>query len=182
MEQGVVEQRHILKDERGSKRRERFCFDCLLVRIHCVIVMIEWTGLAPWKFEFHFPGSLTFTFLWACHPTLIRGDISSFRIWQPKKLHKCYFIANITLLYRCFRGQVLKEKCIPPNGPRRGQNLVLTVLCVPYSLDSGDLLRINMQRFRGGLTVKAHRLLYHSILGSSVIKKTKKRERAQCVH
>ena len=24
--------------------------------------MIEWTGLALWKFEFLFPGSLTFTF------------------------------------------------------------------------------------------------------------------------
>ena len=25
--------------------------------------MIGWTGLAPWEFEFHFPGSLTSTFL-----------------------------------------------------------------------------------------------------------------------
>jgi len=25
--------------------------------------MIWWTGLAPWKFEFPFPGSLIFTFL-----------------------------------------------------------------------------------------------------------------------
>ena len=25
--------------------------------------MIRWTGLAPWKFEFPFPGSLTSTFL-----------------------------------------------------------------------------------------------------------------------
>ena len=27
------------------------------------IVMIRWTGLAPWEFEFPFPGSLTSTFL-----------------------------------------------------------------------------------------------------------------------
>ena len=33
-----------------------------MVRIH-LIVMIRWTGLAPWKFEFPFPGSLTSTFL-----------------------------------------------------------------------------------------------------------------------
>ena len=42
--------------------RELF-IDNLLVRIHVIIVMIWWTGLAPWEFEFHFPGSLTSTFL-----------------------------------------------------------------------------------------------------------------------
>ena len=26
-------------------------------------MMIRWTGLAPWEFEFPFPGSLTSTFL-----------------------------------------------------------------------------------------------------------------------
>jgi len=40
-----------------------FFIDNLLVRIHFIIVMIWWTGLAPWKFEFPFPGSLTSTFL-----------------------------------------------------------------------------------------------------------------------
>ena len=35
----------------------------LLVRIHFIIVMIRWTGLAPWEFESPFPGSLTSTFL-----------------------------------------------------------------------------------------------------------------------
>ena len=33
------------------------CIDNLLVRIHFIIVMIRWTGLAPWDFEFFFPGS-----------------------------------------------------------------------------------------------------------------------------
>jgi len=28
-----------------------------------IIVMIRWTGLAPWEFEFPFPGSLASTFL-----------------------------------------------------------------------------------------------------------------------
>ena len=33
--------------------------DNLLVRIHFIIEMIRWTGLAPWELEFSFPGSLT---------------------------------------------------------------------------------------------------------------------------
>ena len=32
----------------------------------------------------------------------------------------------------------------------------------------------NVQRFRGGLVVKAHRLLYHSTLGLTVIKKKRR--------
>ena len=44
--------------------RERdFFIDNLLVRIPFIIVMIGWTGLAPWEFEFPFPGSPTVTFL-----------------------------------------------------------------------------------------------------------------------
>jgi len=40
-----------------------FFIDNLLVRIHLIIEMIWWTSLAPWKFEFSFPGSLISTFL-----------------------------------------------------------------------------------------------------------------------
>jgi len=47
---------------RGYRERE-FFIDNLLVRIHFIIVMIRWTGLAPWVFEFPFSGSLTSTFL-----------------------------------------------------------------------------------------------------------------------
>ena len=36
------------------------------------------------------------------------------------------------------------------------------------------LLHINVQRFRGGLSFKAHRRLYHSTLGLRVIKKKKR--------
>ena len=44
----------------ASPAREReFFIDNLLVRIHFIIVMIRWTGLAPWEFEFPFAGSLT---------------------------------------------------------------------------------------------------------------------------
>jgi len=42
----------------GALERE-FFIDILLVRNHFIIVMIRWTGLAPWEFEFPFPGSLT---------------------------------------------------------------------------------------------------------------------------
>jgi len=40
-----------------------FFIDNLLVRIHHIIVMMMWTGLAPWEFEFPFPGSRASTFL-----------------------------------------------------------------------------------------------------------------------
>ena len=40
----------------GGERE--FCIDNLLVRIHYIIEMIWWTGLAPWEFVFPFPGSL----------------------------------------------------------------------------------------------------------------------------
>jgi hypothetical protein len=43
--------------------RERVLYYNLLVRIHFIMVMIGWTGLAPWEFEFPFPGSLTSTLL-----------------------------------------------------------------------------------------------------------------------
>ena len=40
-----------------SEERDLF-IDNFLVRIHFIIEMIQWTGLAPWEFEFPFPGSL----------------------------------------------------------------------------------------------------------------------------
>jgi len=42
------------------------------------------------------------------------------------------------------------------------------------SVDRVRLGYINVQRFRGGLVFKAHRLLYHSTLGLRVIKKKKR--------
>jgi len=45
---------------RGAQREREFFIDNLLVRIHFIIAMIRWIGLA---FEFRFPGSLTSTFL-----------------------------------------------------------------------------------------------------------------------
>ena len=46
-----------------QEREREFFIDNQLVRTHCIIVMIRWTSLAPWEFEFPFPGSLTSTFL-----------------------------------------------------------------------------------------------------------------------
>ena len=37
-----------------------------------------------------------------------------------------------------------------------------------------------MKRFQGGLVRKAHRLVYHSTLGSRVIKKKKKTSERKC--
>jgi len=53
----------ILTATRISQPIEReFFIDNLLVRVHFIIVMIRWTGLAPWECEFPFPDSLTSTF------------------------------------------------------------------------------------------------------------------------
>ena len=43
--------------------QREFFIDILLVRNHFIIVMIRWTSLAPWEFEFPFSGSLTSTLL-----------------------------------------------------------------------------------------------------------------------
>ena len=58
----VIKKRREAHLHREGTERE-FFIDNLLVRIHFIIVMIRWTGLAPWDFEFPFPGSLTSTFL-----------------------------------------------------------------------------------------------------------------------
>ena len=56
-------------DHATERERESFT-DELLVRIHLIIVMIRWIGLAPWEFEFHSPDSLATRF-WVC----------GFRVW-----------------------------------------------------------------------------------------------------
>jgi len=47
--------------ETPAAERE-FLIENLLVRTHCIIGRIWWTGLAPWEFEFPFPGSRISTF------------------------------------------------------------------------------------------------------------------------
>ena len=58
-----------------------FFSDNLLVRIHFIIVMIRWTGLAPWEFEFPFPGSLTSTFVVQVPHTLGDSEQSALSDW-----------------------------------------------------------------------------------------------------
>ena len=53
---------HDRRNLRVDIKRE-FFIDNLLVRIHSIIVMIRWTGLAPWEFEFLFPDSIPSNFL-----------------------------------------------------------------------------------------------------------------------
>ena len=60
VEVGLLYRRQLRKE---LSREREFFIDNLVVRIHFIIVMIRWTGLAPWEFEFPFPGSLTSTFL-----------------------------------------------------------------------------------------------------------------------
>jgi len=47
----------------AAREEREFFVDNLLVRFHLIIVMIRWTGLAPWELKFPFPGGLTSTFL-----------------------------------------------------------------------------------------------------------------------
>ena len=56
--------KYVPRSTHGSALLAReFFIDNILVRIHSIIVMMRWTGLAPWEFEFSLPGSLTSTFL-----------------------------------------------------------------------------------------------------------------------
>ena len=52
----------LTKTRFGTTMEREFFIKDLLLRIHFIIVMIRWTGLAPWEFEFPFPGSLTSTY------------------------------------------------------------------------------------------------------------------------
>ena len=54
---------------RGTCRERELFIDNLLVRIHFIIEVIWWSGLAPWEFEFPFPGSLIGPELPTLNPT-----------------------------------------------------------------------------------------------------------------
>ena len=61
-----------------------FVIHNLLVRIHFIIELIGWVGLAPWKFEFSFPGSLISTFLGPVKKT--RSLVGTFLILRGNAL------------------------------------------------------------------------------------------------
>ena len=58
-------------EDPGPGTEGDFFVNNLLVRIHSIIVMVRWTGLAPWELDFPFPGSLTSTFLWSARECCI---------------------------------------------------------------------------------------------------------------
>ena len=60
---GRGHERGRLRPPSGAALERELFIDNLLVRIPFIIVMIRWTGLAPWEFEFPLPGHLTYTFL-----------------------------------------------------------------------------------------------------------------------
>ena len=104
--------------------------------------MIRWTGLAPWEFEFPFPGSLTSTFLGG---------------GRARKWADLGFLAGA-------REGVRDRKEVLPSWHAQGQP----------RLRPEPTATVDVKRFRGGLVVKAHRLVYHSTPGLRVIKKNKK--------
>ena len=64
------------------KERELF-IDNLLVRIQFIIMVIRWTGLAPWEFEFPFPGSLTSTCPRPIGSPLSSLELSDTQVYEP---------------------------------------------------------------------------------------------------
>ena len=86
-----------------------FFLDNLLVRNHLIIVMIRWTGLAPWEFEFPLLVSLTFTFLGSretlATPTKWQRALSN-QICFPKSILNCPSVLKFWV-WKCFwRAQV----------------------------------------------------------------------------
>ena len=55
-----------------SYQKGEFFIDNLLVRVHFIIIMIRWTGLAPQVFELPFPGSRMSTFI---SPTKVKAKL-----------------------------------------------------------------------------------------------------------
>ena len=89
------------------------------------------------------------------------------------------------MLVRRGPGEVIGEVSMYDTGTTQGclkpSNLFFTRVTTAWSKNlnplilnpTPQLLHRNVQRFRGGLVFKAHRLLYHSTLGLRAIKKKK---------
>jgi len=106
--------------------QREFFIDNLLVQIRFIIVMIRWTGLAPWEFEFPFPGSLTpITHTITCIPVARQGGESphhSINHWITESLD-CSITEAGTFVHHGnrhheikYRGTSLMRNC-PPLGP-----------------------------------------------------------------
>jgi len=172
-------------------REREFFIDNLLVRIHFIIVMIRWTGLAPWEFEFPFPGSLTSFYFAGTRWTMSTRARASLTpaLWSPPlaippqgeqllyrsvkrfrgglifKAHRLMYLSTLgwRVITKKTRGRASSTPALwsPP-------------LAIPPQGE--QLLYRSVKRFRGGLIFKAHRLMYLSTLGWRVItKKTRGR-------
>ena len=61
---------HIIQQAKLGEREREFLVDNLLVSSHLIIVMIRWTGRAPWELEFPFLGSPT------CTSTFLEAELT----------------------------------------------------------------------------------------------------------
>ena len=129
--------------------------------------MIRWTVLAPWEFEFPFPGSLTSTFL----ETQLKG------LPAP-----CLRRFGLTAKYanRIRTNIKSRESNGLPGLVVQISKLSLRLFLVDTNqFEVGIVADVgfrNVQRFRGGLVFKVQRRVYHSTLGLRVIKKKRKKK------
>jgi len=90
-----------------SHQKREISIDNLLVRIHFIIEMIWWTGLAPWEFEFPFPGSHTSTFQHSHQYLTIRARSTRACTWVRRAYGKLC----------CLQGYLAHKKQPPSLGP-----------------------------------------------------------------
>ena len=99
----------------------------------------------------------------------VRSYFVTVDIYLPKvttqpRIAKAWFSHNV-------RG---RSPAAPPAAPAPPKFCIRELNRVVQFSISEQLLSRNVERLRGGLVFKAHRSLYHSTLGSRVIKKKKK--------
>ena len=87
-----------------------------------------------------------------------------------------FMVYGLWFMVLPYAGQHVLRRAARPS-PTQGSTSLVT--CKVRWL-SGDETR-NVKRFRGGLAFKAHRLVYHSTLGLSVIKKKKMKHQSLVV-
>ena len=110
-----------------------FFVDNLLVRVHLITVMMRWTGLAPWEFEFPSPGSLTSTFLYRCWSTLATAPRNAVQGYlahkKPRPAQEPLWVAA---------GRKGTANGFLQNGQNQVRILDITGSFIPFSFDSGQ--------------------------------------------
>jgi len=94
--------------------------------------MIRWTGLAPWEFEFPFPGSLTSTFLTDLQ---LLYDPGAGGVLLPVHLRRALLLPQHAPPHH------QHQRTAPPSLPRSGQKV--GVLTINTNVDPMPLLTIN---------------------------------------